>query len=244
MQWVNPQEGDQIMWVNQIGLGLELKAWANKSGNNRVAYRKLSVIPTQWSTTSWDANYSDNLMFDYAPGGRLLNKYPLANNFGKDFYCFVPVVSSLDIRSPENQNLYVVNNNEANLIANNIIPFDDIYVRNTNSTHTYLTSISLLVDRLLNLEFLNNSLLLQNRTFRNTRQFNASNSIKAGRNIFQNMNANNFAQSRQGDVVIKSGANVTFTAGNTVELLPGFETEDGANFKAEIVPNQLFVQQV
>ncbi len=231
-QWNNPQEGDQIMWVNQIGLGIELKAWANKSGNNRVAYRKLSVIPTQWSTTSWDANYSDNLMFDYAPGGLLSNNYPLADNFGKNYYCFVPVVSSLDVRSPENQNLYVLNRNETNLIANNIIPFDDIYVTNLNSSHTFVDDITFLVNRLINVEFNNDKILLQNRTIRNTRQFIASNTINAGRNVFQNTSTNNFAQSRQGDVVIESGANVTFTAGTYIRLLPGFRAKGGSNFRA------------
>jgi len=236
-QWNNPQEGDQIMWVNQYLLGLELKAWANKSGTNTVAYARLNPY-----NESWTANYSDNLMFDYAPGGRLSNDFPLANNFGKQYYCFVPVVSSLDIRSPENQNLYILNNNASNLIANNAIPFDDIYVTNINTTHTNIAfdqfniDVRDLVDRLLNLEFNNDRISLQNRTFWNTRQFNASNTITAGRNVFQNTEPNNFAQSRQGDLLIESGANVTFTAGTSIRLLPGFRAKSGSNFRAKIAP--------
>jgi len=42
--------------------------------------------------------------------------------------------------------------------------------------------------------------------------------------------------SPNGNVVVKDGANITYKAEYEVELLPGFETEDGAEFLAYIAP--------
>ncbi|MGC9332011.1 MAG: T9SS type A sorting domain-containing protein [Bacteroidales bacterium] len=50
--------------------------------------------------------------------------------------------------------------------------------------------------------------------------------IKAGRNVgIDDVSV---------DVVVKSGQNVKFTAGNKIELLPGFVAEEGSTFVAEI----------
>lgn len=75
---------------------------------------------------------------------------------------------------------------------------------------------------------------LQNRTIYNTRDFEASDMIMAGRDVTpggwdKTIEINNF--------VIADGGDVTFTAGETIRLEAGFKVEPGGHFSAHIDNN-------
>ena len=70
------------------------------------------------------------------------------------------------------------------------------------------------------------NLYIQNEIMTDTRIYKSRNTIEAGRNVT--------TQTTQGDVVIESGANISFEAASTIRLKPGFRTKAGSAFRATI----------
>lgn len=76
------------------------------------------------------------------------------------------------------------------------------------------------------LSIISQDLYFQNQNVTNTQVHNAMNKIEAGRNVTTTVPI--------GDYVVKSGANVTFHAGNEIILKDGFIAEAGSEFIATV----------
>jgi hypothetical protein len=81
------------------------------------------------------------------------------------------------------------------------------------------------------------NLTLHNRDLTYNQDFNAKNKLIISPSV---SNANSFADPITTDnkFIIRNGVTANFTAGETIELLPGFETELGSNVSFSITPNQ------
>ncbi|MCL2326873.1 MAG: S8 family serine peptidase [Bacteroidetes bacterium] len=69
---------------------------------------------------------------------------------------------------------------------------------------------------------------LQNRNETTSTSYHAINNISAGKNVTSSVPTGNYT--------VKSGANVTFRAGNSIILSDGFKAESGSTFRAYIAP--------
>ncbi len=70
------------------------------------------------------------------------------------------------------------------------------------------------------------NLYIQNETIADTRAYKARNKIEAGYNVTK--------EKTEGDVIIESGANVSFEAGSIIHLKPGFRAKMGSVFTANV----------
>ena len=122
-----------------------------------------------------------------------------------------------------NSNIVKVNNLFYNLSPPNVSPFDIIYVSPSNQEHGESNSEwAGLFDNAITPV----NLYLQNQQIVNDRTYHARNNIFAGNNVTNSI--------PQGNFTIKTGTEVKMTAGNTIQLLPGFIAEEGAEFIAKI----------
>jgi hypothetical protein len=126
---------------------------------------------------------------------------------------FIPYISSWDI----------VNGNSK---------FDITIKSGSNSYHDVVPND--IVTPLINAMLIDN-LFLQNKTITDTRNYIASQTITAGSNVTSSVPV--------GDFVVDNGAVVNFTAGQSINLQPGFEAKAGSFFHASIVPPPAFVAQ-
>ena len=198
---------------------------------------------------------SSNMPFVDAPGGFIDGTTPaiFPSNSSDYRFTFVPTVSAIDINRTifNTGNFSYFNdfgtNNTANLIMQGITPFDDIYVTRNNSFHT--DQIWSITDAIENDEVMYGNMYLQNKIINQNRDFEAKTSINIGfgndwtplqsdiyylNNNSWNYSHNHIKNIDNGNVIVKSGTNLNIKAGNSITLFPGFETEPGATFVAEI----------
>ena len=180
-----------------------------------------------------------NKVFDDAPGS---NVNSTSNMIGFTYdspkFTFVPTTSAIDLKksifNTGNFKYYNENgtHNTQYLIDNDEIPFDDIYADNYNNFHTaHENSTSNIIQQ----EIMPDNMYIQNREIEKDRDFEATESITAGKNISGVLsNSTHTKHINQGDVVIKNGATVNFTAGEAIDLKNGFTVENGADFTASI----------
>ena len=206
-----------------------------------------------------------SIPWDISPGGRLgvnlsddtdfFVRISGLNSVNFNF-SFVPTVSSIDL----NQNLinrhngvYHYNegstNNKALLVANNRIPFDDIYSLTFNTQHVSKLPFNKKLNFITEQEFMYEEMYLQNRTIKSNwrRDFEAQRTLVAGNDVTPEKwrervidieHPRYYSQDRKtvesGNFVIESGSHVTFKAENSVVLKPGFHVKSGATFRASI----------
>ncbi len=85
-----------------------------------------------------------------------------------------------------------------------------------------------LIDAVAAVEAAADTLFLQNETVTTTLTHTAPFLIRTGNHVTPTI--------PQGDYVVAPGADVTCTAGNSIQLLPGFHAKNGAHFWAQIAP--------
>ncbi len=85
-----------------------------------------------------------------------------------------------------------------------------------------------IIDSIVNAVMHGSTKYLQNKTETGTITYNNYNKIIAGNHVTNKIPA--------GDYIIQNGANVTFIAGEEIDLEPGFEVKEGAIFEAGIQP--------
>ncbi len=148
---------------------------------------------------------------------------------------FLPTVSAIDLKQKliDKYNLdYFVTTDDAHpkewYINMGYIPFDDVYSTNVNDYHVSGINVK---DCFEQNEVMYDNMYLQNRTINNVRDLEASEMIVAGKDVTpddfdKTIDVNNF--------VIGDNGDVTFTAGQTIRLEPGFIAEPGSHFIANI----------
>lgn len=163
------------------------------------------------------------------------------NNNDMDFrIAFLPIVSAIDLNQElidlYNLDYFIIDENhpKEDYINNNEVPFDDIYSDTENTKHTRQTVGLNIPQNFEEYEVMFDNMHLQNRIIDNTRDFEASDMIMAGRNVTpggwgKTIDINDF--------VIADGGDVTFTAGETIRLEAGFIVEPGGHFSAHIDNN-------
>lgn len=216
------------------------------------------VLNSPWVTlASKTVNVNNALPYDNAPGGNAgwhnFNLDPFIVDLGFDLIsaftsdvsvegdnsCFVPIVSAIDLNGSilpsahggllynaysnlaNNPHIVKVNNLFYNLSPPNVSPFDIIYVAPSNQEHGESNNEW---NGLFDNAVTPANLYLQNQDIVNNRTYHARDQIVAGKNVTTSV--------PQGDFTIKAGTNVKMTSGNTIRLLPGFKTEQGAVFTA------------
>ncbi|MCD4665325.1 MAG: T9SS type A sorting domain-containing protein, partial [Bacteroidales bacterium] len=191
-----------------------------------------------WNTIAVIGDYYtfDEKIYPDAPAGYW------DSNDDMDFrIAFLPTVSAIDLNQElidlHNLDYFVIDEEEQTkewYINNGDVPFDDIYSASINSKHINKTP-GLNINQNLEInEIMYDNMHLQNRTINNTRDFEASEMIMAGRDITpvvwdKTIDINDF--------VVANGGDVTFTAGETIRLEAGFKVEPGGHFSAHIDNN-------
>jgi hypothetical protein len=217
------------------------------------------VFNTNWATiVSIGTRVNNTLPYDNAPGGNAgwhrldvdpflstgLNDivtYFTGISVERNFTCFVPVISALDLNrnilpTPSgglfynvnsglatNSNIVRVNNLFYNLSPPNVSSFDIIYVAPTNQKHgeSHREWQGLFDNAIMPA-----NLYLQNQNVVSNRAYHARNQIMAGNNVTSTF--------PQGNFTVRVGTNVKMTSGNTITLRQGFKSEPGATFLASI----------
>lgn len=234
-QW-GGNAGDRILnidtWVPvpifPYAAKFEARVWSNGENvsNWRTSQVKIDFVETYAPTSNFDGR-----CFDIAPGGSTsMTSYP-GHESGKDNFGFVPLVSSIDLKSPENSNLYYFDEstsdrNTLSLVNSNRVPFDDIYSNNQNSSHTFLLdtegNLASTLSNLVQNHITRTDVKIQNRQFNGESVIEASTKISVGNNVV--------GRGRQGAVLVKNSGKVTFRA-PTVDISGEFYTEDGSEFE-------------
>jgi hypothetical protein len=195
-----------------------------------------------------DPNSLGEKPWDNAPGGFQEHHVPAIfnSNTTNIHFCFVPTVSAIDIDRSifDAGNFTYLNDfdpthNAFALVAQNLTPFDDIYIDNDNATHT--TNEDNISNAVAFAEIMYDNMYLQNRIIDKNRDFEAIN-ILAGSELdmltyispFENSPYTHTKYIDNGKVIIKSGSIVNFNATQSISLEPGFETEQGATFATNI----------
>ncbi len=165
----------------------------------------------------------DGMEWDNCPGGNWdVGSYSddiLVNQF-----CFLPTVSAIDLDQDEIDDHGIFQDiNAANLVENDLTPFEHVYLEDFNSLHCQ--KIIGLLTSIKDNEIMHENLFLDNKTIHHDRDFEAEN-IVAGHG------ANNHYL-EHGPVSIEAG-NVNFSANNSVHLQGGFEVKPGASFSVTI----------
>ncbi|MEZ5199452.1 MAG: T9SS type A sorting domain-containing protein [Bacteroidales bacterium] len=193
-----------------------------------------------WNTITEIGDYYtfDEKFYADAPAG-FWGKYD--NNDYK--ISFLPIVSAIDLVQDlidmHNLDYFVIDNEELTkswYIDNEDVPFNDIYSEVENSRHISKINTFNNLDRN---EIMYDNMHLQNRVINNTRDFEASEMILAGKDVTP---ANWDKTIDVNDFVVADGGNVTFTAGHTIRLEDGFVVEPGGHFSAHI-DNNLIVNK-
>jgi hypothetical protein len=127
---------------------------------------------------------------------------------------------------------YIPHPNIAYIKQRNIVSsFDVLYAPDDNEQHVEITDDN--INFIMN-EISPNDLYLQNESYplnnlaSDADQFEARNSITAGKNVTLKRGV--------GDFVIHPGANITFRAGDKITLKDGFSAKAGSTFRAYIEP--------
>jgi len=239
-----------IMFNRQIVLVLYnffLKAWYtdyepdNQKVSSVIVYTPGHILPTIINNKISGSYrpYTD------APGGFIHNTIPAIFDHESDIkFTFVPTASAIDLDqslwnagnySFYNEN-YTARNTQA-LLENNLTPFDDIYADDDNTFHVNNVDAELEL-QINEVEFMPYELFIQNKNILNNRDYEASSSIIAGRDV-DNQIYYDFPHSYEkhndeGDVIIESGSIVNFRAVNEIILSDGFTAEEGSVFHAEV----------
>lgn len=212
-----------------------------------------------WSGINWEPapklsnlhySVSNTEAYDNCPGGyyeiisslnTALNKASGGTNEYNYKECFIPTVSALDLNNNYLKSInppwipFLMTDIHSKIMGDqsslensdkNITPFDAIYVGDDNLIHITGGGITVETrDWMLN-EINRDNILINNITFSAKElQFEANNSI-----IASSTNENGVIQ----NVIINDGSDITFLAGNSIILNPGFCVESGSTFKTEI----------
>ncbi|MCX8142836.1 MAG: T9SS type A sorting domain-containing protein [Bacteroidia bacterium] len=172
-------------------------------------------------------------------------------------HCFVPTISALSIKksvvealsfqqfghsvyNPHINLQWIFNSSYSNYIPHPNIcyvknpvhtPFKVLYAPDNNQQHVEITDDN--INFIMN-EIAPADLYLQNETYplqnlpSDADQFEARNSITAGKNVTP--------KTAVGDFVVGPNANITFRAGNKIVLKDGFSAKAGSTFRAYIDP--------
>jgi hypothetical protein len=156
------------------------------------------------------------------------------------FESFVPTVSALDLNKGYLESIttsgsYLMTNIYDSIIVKNpyheftnhdITPFDTIYVGQENLFHVTGGGISTMTASWMMNEIIRDTIQFKDVTFSTVaKQYEAKTCIIAGLTDGAGVNH---------PVVIDNGADITFLAGESITLKPGFHVEQGATFNARI----------
>jgi hypothetical protein len=215
--------------IFNVDLGVRVKIW--------FFYVIFKLVPP---LDNISVTVDNTKPYDSAPGGY----YPVMKDVIKGLSdalelgladypgteCFIPTMSALDIKSSESLTYDIRDNityheNAAEITDHNITPFDAIYVEGTNHQHINAGVTSYMVDWLIG-QIDPDNLYLQNTVYSSKSvQYEANKTIFAGSNV---------TGGTQGDVIINDNSNITFAAGESIVLGPGFSVEAGSTFHAYI----------
>ncbi|MEJ1242203.1 T9SS type A sorting domain-containing protein [Chryseolinea sp. T2] len=227
----------------------DIDAWVSPVSTTQMVSHILikpsTAIPCVFGPATTDRKGTgtfDQKPWDIAPGSSSSAK---GGSTDQDRFTFVPSVSAIDLNTSlidGTNGLFYFNENppsllrgKANLIAANQTPFDDIWASGSNYHHVNVAVTNF--DDIETYEIMPENMYLQDKTVdggRN-RDYKASVLLHSGMNVHPTsfgskiVNQNNF--------VIASGSKVSFTAGQQIRLLPGFQASSGSTFLARIIPS-------
>lgn len=176
--------------------------------------------------------------YDSAPGGfyyimedlcKSLKEYT-GSSFGYTGHeCFIPTMSALDIRSSNNLNYNIrqeimSDTNYIEIQNSSITPFNSIYAEINNKTHITDDGITKGMASYIISQIERGDLFFDDITLSSqTTQYEVINSIITGEEGYSGKN-----------VEICNQSDITFVAGSTIVLNPGFSVEEGSSFNAYI----------
>jgi len=187
--------------------------------------------------------------YDNCPGGKMdilkgledVIRDVLGQERGDDFFeNFVPTVSALDLNKEYLESItasssYLMTNIYDSITFGNpnrefsnhdTTPFDAIYVGQVNLPHITNGGINTMTASWMENEIIRDTIQLKDEMFSSvSKQYEAKTCIIAGSTDGTGVNH---------PVVIGNGADITFLAGESITLKPGFHVEDGATFNAII----------
>ncbi len=179
----------------------------------------------------------DAASYDNAPGSVL----PSLDNLPINIYAntsFVPTASAIDLSengynsSTHPKGLTAITNSSVldNFIRNNHTPFDEVYSKQSNSSHVFFTGGDFTnFDTIIGDELMPNDLELQNKTINYDRDFEGD-LITIGNNV--NTRASKIFDT--GNVVVQNNADVNFVAKDRIVFYSGFQVKSGASIVAKI----------
>ncbi len=228
---------DRIMQINKFYSADIYYGQTNQNVVLAHTYIKLG----NWEVTPHNYYFNYGIYdLDIAPGGNMGTGQGMYN-----FFCFIPSVSALDIKSDiwNSGNLDYYNENISNrnsdyLIDNNLTPFDDIYSNSANSFHcdfNQAASSEVLYNDLKIHEIMYDSMFLQNREITQNRDFEATDKIIVGKDVSKNLTDSQHKKHIDtGNFIITDSSTVNFKAGHEIILKAGFEVTCGSEFSAKI----------
>ncbi len=226
--------GDKIFEIDNSSWwhNIEVQMWAvpdPTQGSQKVARAKIDIRITPWvkiNVYNSEWTYSGTQPYDNAPGGLLYSQYSIASalsglgatTFDRDYHCFVPSVSAIDLDPSVSSNLFY-NIQSNNVVVNGLTPFDAIYGKNSNSLHVRLNVnlASIIINEIQPV-----NLYLYNQTVSSDKDFRANRNVYVGYNSTDNF-------------VIKNNAHVSVQAGKGIVIGSGFKMEEGSTFEAKLV---------
>jgi|GEM_PF-2974248 len=169
--------------------------------------------------------------------------------FESNEFSFVPTLSAIGyngiIYNDNDYNTLYNQNGLKNtnyLIEHGYTPFDDIYSDSDNFIHPQHMDFKMQTS-FEEMEVMYKNMYLQDRIIVNNRDFQSKIKLEAGNNVTfledeidEDSGELHTKHIKQGEVRIKSGTTVNFTAGEAIDLKDGFTVENGADFTASIAP--------